>query len=137
MGSERAGERDALTLASGKLRGAAIGKGFRAEKAEHFCDALSAGGGIEMANAEGDVAAGGEVREERGLLGDVADRAAAGGNGEAAGGVEERFAIEDDAAFLRRGEAGEETEDGALAGAGGTEDDGPAGCEREGGVESE
>ena len=63
MGSEGAGESDALALSAGKLRGRAAGEGFRAEEVEHFGDALGAGDGVEMTNAEGDILLRGEVRE--------------------------------------------------------------------------
>jgi hypothetical protein len=134
-GREGAGEGDALALSAGKLRSAAIGERFCAEEMQHFEDAAVAGFATEMADAEGDVVARGEVGEKRGLLRDESDGAAAGRDGDAVIGVEEGAAGERDAAVLRHDEAGEDAKDGALAGAGGSEEDGPAGVERELGVE--
>ena len=136
-GREGAGQGDALAFSAGKLRRAAVGEGFGAEEVKHFENAAVAGFAGEMADAEGDVLAGAEVREESGLLRDEADGAAAGQNSDVLFGVEEGAAGERDAAVLRYDEAGEDAEEGALAGPGGSEEDGPARGERECSVEGE
>lgn len=133
-GRESAGEGDALALSAGKLRRAAIGEGFSAEEMQHFQHAAGAGFAVEMADAEGDILRRGEVGEERGLLRDESDGAPAGRDGGSLVSVEKGAAGESDAALLREGEAGEDAEDRALAGAGGSEEDGPAGAERKLGV---
>lgn len=130
-GREGAGEGNALAFSAGELRGAAMREGFSSEEAQHFRDAAAAGGAAEMADTEGDIFLGGEVREERGLLGDEADGAAAGRRGDAVAGVEEHAAGEVDAAVMGRDETGKDAEDGAFACAGGAEEDGPAGGEGE------
>lgn len=130
-GRECASERDALALSAGELRGATRGEMISPKEMEHFDDAAVADFRGEMADAEGDVVACGEVREERGLLRDESDGAAAGRDGDALVGFEKSAAGEGDAALMRCGQPSEDAEDGAFAGAGRSEEDGPAGGERE------
>jgi hypothetical protein len=136
-GREGAGESDALALSAGKPRRRARGEGFGAEEMEHFVNAMAAGCAGKMADAEGDILRGGEMREERRLLGDESDGAPAGRDGDVVIRVQEGAAGESDAAVPRHGESGKDAEDGAFAGAGGSEENGPARAEIECGVDRE
>ncbi len=80
-----------------------MGEGRGSEEIQHLVDAVGALRWREMADAEGYVVGGGEVREERGLLGEEADGAASGRDGGAGVRVEEGFSIEMDAAAGGRG----------------------------------
>lgn len=136
-GREGASEGDALSLSAGKLRRAAVGERFGAEEMEHVQRALVTSFAGEVADAKGDVLRCGEVREEGGLLRDESDRASAGRDRDAVIRVKKGGAGESDATVLRNDKSGEDAEDGAFAGAGGSEEDGPARAERKFGVDGE
>lgn len=122
---EGASDGDALGFSAGEACGFAVAQGLSVDEGEHFVDAVAALGGWEMAEAEGDVLGDGAVGKERGSLGDEAYVAAAGRNEDAVVGVEQGLVVEDDAALLGSGESGEDSEEGAFAGGGGPEEDGP------------
>lgn len=133
-GGEGAGEGNALGLTAGEVLGTAVSEFFCAGKGEHFAHALGAGGGIEFAKPEGDVGGDVEVREERGLLRDEGGLAAAGFDPDFFLGFGEKGLVEGDVSAYRlvlaaAVESGEQAEEGAFAGAGGTEDHGPFGDE--------
>ncbi len=93
LGCRRQGSRQgyALAFSAGELRRRLIGQSLGAKEAEHLANTCGTAVWIEMANSEGDVLARGEMREERGLLGDQADGTAAGRDGDATLGIEEVF----------------------------------------------
>jgi hypothetical protein len=108
--SKRAGECDALALSTGKLRGLARGEGLGSEESEELFDSLRALIGGEMADAEGDIFARGEMRKERGLLRNESDAAAAGRDGDFPICVGEDAAVQKDSAFVGRNESGENSQ---------------------------
>jgi hypothetical protein len=115
---QRAGERDALALAAGELRGAAV---EQAREPEALCDLRHAparlrGRGAAGREAEADVLLDGQVREQREAL--EHHRHAAVGRRQR-GDVAPAHA---DAARVRRLEAGDEPQQRALARPGGPED---------------
>ncbi len=122
---ECAGDGDTLGFSAGEAIGFAVAEGLGIDQREHFIDALGAFSGCEVAQAKGDVFRDGAVREERGALRDEADVAASWRDDDTARGVEEGLAVEDDAALLRGGESGEDPQEGAFAGGGWAEEDGP------------
>ncbi len=132
---EGAGEGDALALAAGKLAGEA---GQQVVELEEGAEGgqLRLGRGLAADGlGEADVVLGGEVGQQMGLLGGVAEAAALGrevGEG-LRGGGDGVVAVE---GGLEAGdEAGERAQEGAFAGAGRAEQDGPGGGE--GGVDGE
>ena len=77
VGGERTGEGDALLLPAGQLVGAAVPEPAQPDEVEHLPDPRRTPP-LGPGQAEGDVLAHGEVREERTLLRDEGDAAALG-----------------------------------------------------------
>jgi hypothetical protein len=115
---EGAGEGDALALAAGELRGVAVCVAVELDEAEEIVDAaLDLGPGpLADLEAERDVLPDGHVAEEGIVLEDEAHSAELNGDG---GGV---LSGEDDASRVGFLESGDDAEDGALAGARGSEE---------------
>ena len=110
-----AGERDALAFAAGELRGAARFLAGEADEFEGFAHAAVDIGGAVALEAELDVVARGEMREEGVVLEYGADVALVG-----LASVDD-FAVEQDVAGGGFFESGDQAEGGRLAAAGGAE----------------
>lgn len=115
---QRAGQCDALTLASGDLRWAPVARVTDAEEVEDFTAALLPLGGAQRAETVGDVLLGGEVREESEILMHVADAAFPGGNILLLLCVVKVFAAYGNAAFVGSSQAGDAIEQRGFPGAG-------------------
>src|SRR5438552_869486 len=122
---ERARQRDALPLAAGERDRIALEKVTELQHVDRRCHALAT-----RARGEGDVAARRQMREEPGVLRDVADVAALRRNSPAAIGVEEDLAPDDDPPARLRSEPGDRFEKRRLPGAGWPHDGGEARPER-------
>ncbi len=118
FGSEGAGEGDALLLAAAEFVGQAAFEAAEAHHGGHLRHALVGVTGIAV-EAEGDVLAHVEVREEGVLLEDHADAAALGRQMEATAG--DAHAADFDAAAVERFEAGDQAQERGLAAAAGAE----------------
>ena len=129
-----ASEGNALRLTAGEILRAAIGKLCRANEFEHLINASGAIAAVYLCQAVGHIGCDAQMREERGLLRDKRSLAASRSGPGTAGCVRKDAAVECDAGDFASTvacpvEAGEKANDGAFAGAGGAEDDGPGGGE--------
>jgi hypothetical protein len=95
-------EGDALTLASGDLRGPPVAQMSDAERRQHFAAARLPLGGAERAEPVSYVLFGSEVREERQILMHVSDAPFPGGDVQLLLRVVKIFAADGDAAFIGR-----------------------------------
>lgn len=123
IGSQGAGDADALALASGKLPGKArreLGR-IEADQKQEFLDAGADSRGIPFFEArdEGDVLCNGKVRKEPAFLNNVSN-AAAKTNGVGVGGG---AAFDEDLAGGRKQHSIDETEQGSLAAPAAAEED--------------
>src|SRR5206468_6687842 len=115
---ERAGERDALALAAGELRGEGAREALELDQAKELADPLADArrGPAADTHREGDVVEDGHLPEERVVLEDEADVPLADRDvGHVLAGIAHR-------AGVRRLEAGDDAEERRLAGAGRTEE---------------
>lgn len=122
--SEGAGEGNALLFAAGELDRVVIEAAVEADAGEEIASAAATGSvrGAGEFHREKNVLLGGERRNEVVALEDEADLAPAHESHPVFGEAGDIFAIEDDCARGGRIEAGEQTEEGALAAAGGAHD---------------
>ena len=107
---ERAGERDALTLAARETGGLTPGEFFEAEGANDFHEASCALRFGEIGEAVGNVFQRGHVGEKRERLKDVGDAALLRGNIDAAVDIEQDFVTKRDAACFGMMQAGDAIE---------------------------
>ena len=100
VGGERARERHALLLAARERRRVAVEEGRDLQRVDRLADAVRVAG-----RAEADVGPGRQVREEPGVLGDVAHEAALGRQSDAGHAVEQHRPLDHDAASRAAGGA--------------------------------
>jgi hypothetical protein len=113
-----AGEGNALALSAGEFVGIAVLEAGEAHEVEGGGDevAVFTAGELRVAEAEGDVALDGQVRDEGVVLEDEVDGATVGGEG---GDV---LVFDDDVAGVAVLEAGDHAEEGGLAAAAGAQE---------------
>ena len=117
---QSAGQRDPLLLATGQFVGPTVGHvGVEGDAVHQLKDALGAGR-TGQGQAETDVRRQRHVREQRAVLRDVADLPLIGRHCVAA--VDQRLAVEGEAAAVGKLEAGDHPQQRGLAGTGGADD---------------
>ena len=111
---QSARQRHALTLAAGKLVDAALAVAIQPQQRQHLLDARGdlTAFDLLLAQTEADIALDGEMREQRVVLEHHVDRPPVRRHGA------DVLAVEQDAAFARRLEAGQHAQQGRLAAAG-------------------
>ncbi len=121
---QRAGQRDTLLLAAGKLVRILVALAVQADRGEQLADAQAGLGCRQAAQPEGDVFVDGEVREQRVILEDHADAPLL--RRQALAGTADHGAAQADLAAGDLLEAGDAAQQGRLAAARGAEQAGDA-----------
>ncbi len=124
MQRQGAGDGDALALAAGELMRTAVEQMGDAEQFDGLVQRLPVHGVADALHAVGQIAARAQMREEAGLLKDVAERALVGRQEGPA--VLPDLAVDAQIAVRHAHQPGDQTQQAGLAGAGVTEERGDA-----------